>query len=292
MPEYFGTNTAPFTYQQRGTLSASGDVVGLYCPNTASVIITIDGTFEGRVTATGAIESGATEGARLLTKSGSGSTGLNYVAGDGTERHTEYSAVSGGDYFFLRASDWVSGSAEVAIYSQEAQNITLISGPVHTTFEEARRAGRAYSAGTSVQSVSSGDWLQYRFLNPVGSGVRCFVHLRFFSNSQEPGDGVLEYGFFPDDPGALSGATDVTPNNLKRGGDASLVEFEWVTSGTSLGDAPLGNLLPQGGLPFVLEVAREVDPGQAFAYQIGGDGNNQNAARINASVVWYQEDLQ
>ena len=288
-----GTNTAPFTRQHEGTLSASGQTVILYAPNCASATITVDGTFEGAITLTGANVEGGTEGERLLFQSGVGSIGTNRIVGLGQAISREYRILAGGDYIIARASDWTSGSASVRIYAQEAPNIVFINGPVHNTCEEAQRAGRAYSVGTGVASVTSSNFLQARFQNDSDSPRVCFITQRIFTNNRASGATNLELGFFPTYATPLAGATVVAPNNLRPGGNGSSVTFEHRTSTSSLGTPVLGQILPVDGVAFTIEVVRIVSPGQSFAYQIGGAGGGlNNAARIAMAFIWFEEDLQ
>lgn len=289
-----GTQTAPFTRQTGGTLAGDGDTVILYSPNSASATVTVEGTFLGDISLTGSIlNNGEVEGGRLLFESGVGSIGSNVVVGRGNEIAREYRILCGGDYIIARASNWESGSASVRIHAQEAPNIVFINGPVHSTFEEAQRAGRSYSVGTGVQSVTTSNFLQYRFFNNTNNLRRCFVTDRIFTNNRPSGSVNLELGFFPEYATALAGATDVTPNNLKPGGAAAAAEFQWRVNGTSLGTPALGQILPLEGVSFDIQINRILEPGDSFAYQIGGAGGSlNNAARISASVIWFEETWQ
>lgn len=284
---------APFTYQQTGTIAANGDEVVLYAPNCGSATVTVEGEFEGEILSVGANALGGPEGGRLLFQSGVGSIGTNVATGYGDEVSREYRILSGGDYIIMRGQNWMSGSVDVRIHAQHSPNIVFVNGPVHDSFEEAQRAGRAYSVGTGVQSVTSTNFLQMRFENPSGSGRRYFITQRLFSNNRASGSTNLELGFFPTYSTPLSGATTVPGNNLRPGSPASSVDFEWVVDNTSLGTPALGQILPVNGNQFKIDVARIVEPGQSFAYQIGGAGGGlNNAARIAAAFIWLEEGLQ
>lgn len=284
---------APFTHQASETISGDGDEIVLYAPNSASYLITVEGSFEGSISSKGAAVYPGPEGSRLLFQSGVGGIGVVEIRGYGDAVSREYRAVAGGDYIILRASSWVSGSANVRIHAQTSQNIVFVNGPVHNTFEDVQRAGRAYSAGTSVQSVTADSFLQYRFENPIDSNKLYFVEKRIFSNNRSAGQGNLELSFFPTYSAPLPGASAVTPNNLRPGGASSSALFEWVVSSTSLGIAPLGQILPTGGALFTLTISRILEPGQSFAYEVGGAGGGlNNAARVASTIIWFEEDRQ
>lgn len=289
-----GMMGAPALYDSKPqTISADGGEVWLHAPGCAGGVITVEGTFSGTLSLVGAIERGAAEGPRLLFQSGVGSIGRNYVVGYGAAVDREYRFIDGANWLCLRASNWVSGSVTVRIVATHSPAAMFSIGPVRTTFEEAERAGRAYSVGTGTLGVTGSNYLQWRMENPSGSGKRYYITERWFSNDRASGQENLETEFYPTYATPLDGATTRTPNNLLPSGPASDAVFEYVVDNTTLGTAALGQVLPVDGVILKIEVDRVLEPGQSFAYQIGGAGGSlSNAARIASTVIWYEEDLQ
>lgn len=274
----------------RGVFSASGQELVLDCQGAASAVVSVVGEFEGEIVCLGKAGPNAAEGGRLLFQSGVGSLGTNVISADGAISK-EYRLVAGGGFLVLRAQNWVSGSAVVMVATTDPASIVFVNGPVHSALDEATRAGRAYSVGSGVQSVSTSNYLQVRFANPIGSGKRCYVVNRNFSNNRASGSVNLEAGLFPVNPATISG-TAVTPNNLLPGGDASASTFEWLVDTNSLGTPAVARILPVDGVQDNIEILRLVNPGQSFAYQIQGAGVAlASQARISFGMVWYEEDF-
>lgn len=290
---YPNAATSDLSAVANGTINGLAGEVIVPAHNCASGIITVSGTFEGVLEVVGSLTSGGPEGGRLLFQSGVGSIGTNKIAGYGSAVNREYRFVDGGEYVKVRAVSWVSGSVDVRISVSPAPTVGFVIGPVHGSFEGAQRAGRAYSVGTSVQAVSATNYLKYRFANPANSGKRYFVTERWFTNDQSSGDANIESGFFPTYATDLPASTSVTPNNLLPSGGASDAVFQWNVNTNTLGTPALGQVLPVDGVLFNITIMRIVDPGQSFAYQMGGAGGGlNNAARLAATLIWYEEDLQ
>ncbi|MBY6005375.1 hypothetical protein KUV62_15730 [Salipiger bermudensis] len=283
----------PTNIATSGTIDALNETVELDINNCASGIITVTGTFTGTLTVTGLATSTSTaEGGRLLFQSGVGSIGTNQIVGTGSAVSREYRFVAGGSVAKVEATAWTSGSVDIEIVAHAAPNTVFVIGPVHDAFEEAQRAGRAYSVGTSTQSVTASNYLQARFQND-STDKRYFLTQRLISNNRASGQTNLELEFFPTYSTALTGGTSVTPNNLKPGAASSAADFEYAVNGTSLGTPALGQILPVDGVQFRIDVNRIIEPGQSFAYQIGGAGGSlSNAARVALTLIWYEEDLQ
>lgn len=275
-----------------GILRQSGDEISVDVQGMASATVSVKGTFAGTIRFVGANNISAARGGRILFQSGVGSTGKNAVDFDGTFER-EYRVVAGGERLIIVAENWVSGEAEIDVYATEDASLVFINGPVRTTFEEEQNKGRSYSVGTSTQAVTTGNYLQFRFENPSDSGKRYRVTERWFANDQASGAENLETEFFPEYATPLTGATVVTPNNLNPSFNGSDAVFEWLVDSTTLGTPALGQVLPNDGIMFKIQVPRILNPGQSFAYQIGGAGSSvNNAARVAVTFVWYEEDLQ
>lgn len=292
-PPYLGQSSGPFSRFIEGEIAGDGDIVALYCPNSSGVTIDIEGTFTGRITATGGEGVGALEGGRLLFQSGVGSTGINFVDGIGDARRTEYRAIAGGDFFILRGSNWSSGSARVRVTAQEAPTTLFVNGPVRTSFEEAVRAARAFVASTGPQNVQSGNAIILTFANPADSGVNVHLVNRLFGNNLGPTATNLEYvayaspSYAPTNP--QSGI------NLRGATPFSVAQFRWqVRSLVGLvvgGTEGSGEILPNGETySRPLEVM--LLPGRSVGFLITGAGNNlANAARVSMTLEWYEEGI-
>jgi len=282
------------TWQTTGTISALNGMVELDCDGSASAVISVSGTFIGSLTFTGSestvAESGI-QGGRLAFKSGVGSLGENVVKFTATTGNTEYRIVTGGKSVRVKATSYTSGTSTIKILATQNASTVFINGPVHNTFEEAIRGGRAFSAGTGVQSLSGSNYLKYRFSNPSDSGVNCFVTLRktvtatttTFLTSQL----VIS-------PSAITSPTTVTPSNLKTGGVASVVSFTHKNEATALtGGTLVGGLpIPLNAISLDIDVIRLVQPGEVFGYQIqAGGGGLGSAIQTGMSVIWFEETI-
>jgi predicted secreted protein len=282
------------TWQTTGTINSLNGTVELDAPGSSSAIISVSGTFVGSLTFTG---SGATvaengiQGGRLAFKSGVGSLGTNVIDIKGTSVNNEYRIVTGGKSIRVKMTSYTSGTATVKITASAEASTVFINGPVHDAFEEAVRAGRAFSAGTGFQAITGSNYLKYRFANPANSGVNAFVTIRRtvtattteFLNSQL----VIN-------PSAITTPTVVTPSNLKTGGVSSLIEFTTKLEATALtGGIITGGLpIPLNGIPLNIEVIRLVQPGEVFGYQIQGAGGPlSQSVSCGVAVIWYEENI-
>lgn len=292
-PPFLGRQTSAFTRYTTGTISGDGDVVALYCPNSSAITVDVQGTFDGRIAATGAFEIGGPEGGRILFQSGVGSTAINFVDGGGVARAAEYRAVGGGEYFIIRGSNWVSGSVTITIYAQEAQSITFINGPVHTAQEQAVRAGQAFVASTGVQDVEAGNVIVMTFENPAGSGVNVHLRNRLFGNNRGPTSTNLEYTAYAS-PSFVPANTE-NGINLRGAVPFSTSIFRWeVRSQIGLvigGTEGSGEVLPNG-TTYSRPLEVMILPGRSVGFVINGAGNNlANAARVSMTLEWYEEDI-
>ena len=276
-----------------GTLSSTDTLIAVNCVGTSSGVISVKGTFTGTIAVTGSATEGAQEGGRLLFRSGVGSYGSNTIIGTGGLVDHEYRLITDGGMLYLRATDWSSGSAEISIGLSDASSITFINGPVHSAEEEAQRSGRGFSANTGTQSILAGQYLKYRFANPVGSGKRCFVYMRDFTNDRKANDTIPQTVFCVN-PDPIDTPNTVTPINLITGGAPSTTEFTWKVDDTVLTNPASTRFLSINGIPLQLDKTwtRAVDPGQSFGYYIQGTagGALQNALSASMLCLWYEEE--
>jgi hypothetical protein len=287
-----GTQTAPFTRKIAGVISGNDETLILYSPNSASATITVEGTFDGVLNVTGAINEGGTEGERILFRSGVGSSGLSKITGaDGTVPR-EYRIVCGGDYVIIRGSSWASGSASIHIHTQEAPNIVFANGPIHGPELEAVRSERGFIASTGPQPVESGNVLVTTIQNPADSGVNLFLTDRIFGNSSGPTATNLEYAAYAN-PTYLPTTTG-NGFNRKRGFPVSTSSFNYeVRSITGLdmgGSLGTGAILPNG-FPYDLQFEFILPPGNGLGFIISGAGQNVGqAVRVSIGFIWYEEE--
>lgn len=279
-------------YTIDGTISALNGTVELDCPGSASAVIQVNGTFNGILEVTGSgdpVSANGIQGGRLVFKSGVGSIGENLIRNNGEALATEYRIVTGGKSVRVKAISWTSGTVAVQITSSPHPSAIFINGPIHNAFEEAVRAGRAFSAGTGAQELST-QTLNMTFQNPADSNVNCFVTLRRFSNDRANTSNMLQAGLvlsFSD----ITGGTVVTPNNLKTGGTTSVVDFTYKIDSAPIGTAVLETPLALNGIPTSIDVVRLVQPGEEFAYQIEGLGGGNNTSTVAFAAVWYEETV-
>jgi hypothetical protein len=289
---FVGTSAPEFL--TTGTISANGESVTLNINSVSSALITVSGTYNGTLSVTGKITDESTiEGGRKLFQSNVGSIGGNTIINDGTvNKATEYRIVAGGSQIVVKATAWTTGSVDIVIRGERASHLTFVNGPIHTALEEAQRQGRAFSVSTNVQPVTANNYFKSRFENPSGSGKRCFVVNRLFSNNRASGAVNLEAQLYVND-NQLATPTTVTPNNLHPGLNiSSAVVFTWNASSTDLGGAAFSRILPVNGALDSIDITRIVDPGQSFTYQIRGAGNSiQNAVRTSVAMIWFEEDV-
>lgn len=276
-----------------GTISALNDTVEMNCQGASSAVIDIKGTFNGVLEVVGSGEvievADRSQGGRLVFKTGVGSLGENKIRNNGEAIDAEYRVVAGGRSLTVKAIEWTSGSCEVKIITSKSASIVFINGPVHNALEEAIRSGRAYSVGTGNVSLSN-QTLNMIFSNPSDSNVNCFVARRRFSNDRTSNQDMIQTGLvttFSD----LTGATQVTPNNLKTGGGVSVVDFEYKIDSSPLGTPVIETPLPLNGVPFADSEIRLVQPGQKFAYTIEGLGGGNNTSNVAATFIWYEETV-
>jgi hypothetical protein len=281
------------TWQTSGTISALDGAVELDAPGSASAIIAIMGTFVGVLTFTGSgatVAEDGTQGNRIVLKSGVGSTGTNTVKHTGTSVDNEYRIATGGKSIRVKMTAYTSGTATVRITASAEPSTIFVNGPVHTSFEEAVRDGRAFSAGTGFQSIATTNYLKYRFSNPSDSGVNAFVTIRrtvtattsAFLNSQL----VIS-------PDAMTTPTAVTPANLRTGGVTSDIDFTFKNDAAALSGGTLtgGLPIPLNGIPLNIDTVRLVQPGEVFGYQIQGAGTLAQPVSCAVAVIWHEETV-
>ena len=90
-----------------------------------------------------------------------------------------------------------------------------------------------------------------------------------------------------------SSPTLVTPNNLRAGSSASVVDFGWSNGTGSLGTPQLSQILPINGIDRTIDVERMLQPGEGFSYQVAGagGGNVLNQLRVSMTFIWYEESV-
>ena len=287
------------TWSTTGTISALNGRVELDAEGSSSAVISVSGDFVGTLTVTGSestVAENGIQGSRLLFKSGVGSLGSNSVNLTATTGNTEYRIVTGGKSIRVNASLYTSGTATVKIVASAQPSTVFVNGPVHDSLEQATRAGRAFSVGTGITEVTAGNFLNYIFSNPSGSGVNAFVTLRSFTNNRANGSVPLEVGQVIS-PVALDTPVNVIPANLRNGSGTSSMLFNYKAQAARIDSSPttanpIGLITPTGGIVLKVETMRLVQPGESFGFFAGGAGNNlASAARIAMNVVWYEESV-
>lgn len=293
-PDGSSAPASSFLYSGSGTITANGQSVELVCPNTASALIDVSGDFNGELEVVGRAVEGATAlGRRLVFKSGVGSLGRNIIENDGTSVNNEYRITTGGYSVVIRAISWTSGTANISISAGSAPAAIFNNGPVHTAYEEAVRAGRAFTASTGPQAVTSGNVIVVTFANPSNSGVNVFLKNRLFGNDRSAGQTALEYV-------AYSSPTFVPANtsngiNLRGATPFSDAEFKWevrdITGLVMGGIQGTGEVIPRG-INYTRPLEAMILPGRSAGYVISGEATNlsQNA-RISITLEWYEEPV-
>ena len=279
------------TSRATGSFAAINEEMTMDVQGTASAVISVSGTFDGDITVVGANSGHSPEGGRLLFQSGVGALGANVIENAGSDISKEYRIVTGGERLILRATRWASGTANVDVYATDDASTVFVNGPVHGAFEQAVRAGRAYSAGAGDVQVQDGEFLNLTFENPPSSGRNAFLQIRSFQ--QDAAESLVFH--IVSNPATIVG-TLLTPLNLLDGGPASDMEMRYEVSVTALtGDTiGAGGFIPANGIPYDIagdDFLRVTHPGQGFGFYVGGIGNNP-AQASNISVVFgfYEED--
>lgn len=289
-----GVPPTPLTRLAQATLGSFGARVLIDVTGLASAMILVEGTaalslkFSGTTDADGVGPAG-----RRLWKAGVGSLGVSAIDVAGPIS-SEYRVVLGGRYFSIDVTAYTSGSVNVIVLADQNSPVTFTHGPVHDALDEAIRAGKAFSAGTGIQSVSTGNFLNTKLVNPAGSGRNMFLFARRFENNIPGGTTPAEYFGVANPVTALANA--LTPLNLRTGGAPSVAQASWNMAATRLDSSPttanpVGGILATNGMPVVVDVPRLIGPGQAFGHYIGGSGGGLAAtARFGLTWLWYEED--
>lgn len=265
------------------------DVTGL-----ASAMVLVEGAGNLSLKFSGTVDGdGVGPGGRRLWKAGVGSLGISAIDIAGPIS-SEYRVVLGGRYFAIDVPTYASGSVNVIVLAEQNSPVAFVHGPVHTALDEAVRGGKAYSAGTGVQGVSGGNFLNTKLVNPPGSGRNCFLFARRFENNVSGGSVPLEYFGVANPVTALGNA--LTPLNLRTGGPESVMLASWNMATARLDSSPstvnpVGGILATNGMPVVVDVPRLIGPGQSFGHYVGGAGGGLAAtARLGITWLWYEED--
>ena len=292
MPQYDRYQELSRYDEKFGTLTTLGDTVSIPCTGTASAVISIKGTFTGKITVYGtAADSVSAEGGRLAFLSGVGSLGTNVLANNGRVWDKEFRCVTGGSFLRIEATEWSSGSAEISISVSNAPSIVFINGPVHSAEEEAVRGGRAFLTGLASVALTSSQDLHLILRNPNTSTSSMYLTERLFSSiSQEP----LEY-IASTNPTNVLTQTGIT-GNRKFGGPDSAVEFTYqvATAGAIVlnGGAGSSEPIPSDGTVRERKFLFVIPPNTALGFTIRGAGNNlAQSSRVWSTFQWFEEDL-
>jgi len=280
------------TKRIEGTIYALNDEIVIDVQGTASATISVSGTFDGDIAVVGANSGYSPEGGRLLFQSGVGALGSNLIVNSGAAIEKEFRIVTGSERIILRATRWASGSAKVDVYATEDPSTVFVNGPVHTSFEQAVRDGRGYSAGVGDVAVQTGEFLNITFVNPPDSGRNAFMQIRSFQ--QEATESLVLH--IVSDPDPITG-TLITPLNLNNGNPASDMEIRYEVDTTALTGASVGPgaFIPANGVPYDIDAdifLRVVPPGKAFGFYVGGTGSNPaQASKVAFVYGHYEEDI-
>lgn len=250
-------------------LNTANQVQTFNTAGASAVIFRVSGTYTGSISF-GNSEDGSTDflAPSRLSVSGYGSSGRATITGDGTASNKQYRANAGGLVFVAKAGADFSGSVTITLYATAPSPITLIGGSVHTSDEEALRAGRAYTTSTGVGTVASGNSMVLYLSNPAGSGKRVFIKDRIFTATRE--DNLTAVG--PQFYGISSPTGNIPAGNavVSNRGDgtvtsALVAKFAVVNAANlpSGGTTGAGNL--SAGGQFNLTLERTLEPGKAFA---------------------------
>lgn len=291
----FGPSTTPVPnpaiVSTSGTISAQGGSISLDVTGYASANISVVGTFVGQLRVRGGADGASALGGRLVFKSGVGSLGKNTIDNTGVALSSDYRVVAGGKILVVDAPTWTSGSAAITITASPSPSILFVNGPVHNAVEEAIRAGRSFSASTSIQTVSAGNYLNSRLCNPAGSNVIAYVYQRRMDNGTT---GATEY-YGVANPLALTGTVaTVAPSNFITGGVSSALSMTWGMSTSRLDSSP-STASPIGGVAVPtsgtnIDNMRVVPPGACFGHFMGGAGGGLvQAARLGIAWFWIEE---
>lgn len=273
-----------------GTISAQGESVEVVCEGTGSGVVSIKGTFTGKLRFYGlSTELSTAEGGRIAFASGVGSLGTNVIENTGDAWDVEFRVVTDGHKLVVVADEWTSGTATVDISVSDTPSITFINGPVHTAEEEAVRDKRAYLVDITGTQLPASDELAFIIKNPANSGYNLMLTDRLFaSNSPDP----LEYVAYVNPTITL--ANSATPINRYLGADANVMEFTY-----EVGDADtlvMGGIqgssqpIPYDNTTVNRELLAVIPPNNSLGFLIKGAGNNiTNAARVWATLQWYVE---
>jgi hypothetical protein len=278
-----------------GSLSANGDTITIPCEGTASAVVSIKGTFNGKIRAYGsAANSVSTEGGRIAFLSGVGSLGTDTITNTGDTWDSEFRFITGGNKFTLEAVDWVSGTVEIQMSVSNASSVVFINGPVHSAEEEATRSGRAFLSGTGVIPVTGTEAVFVKFENPSNSTHNLFLARRLFSANRTGTDAILEYRAYVNPTMVLS---TVGPEINRRVGSPFAAQAIWswqaadFTTITIGGTEGSGGFIPHLGVPEVRDLEVVIPPGESLGFVVTGQGNNiGQAARISIALEWYEED--
>jgi hypothetical protein len=231
-------------------------------------------------------------GAARLFKSGVGSLGRNSLMCNGTISGG-YRLVTGGSQISVSTSSTFSGSVTLTIFATQSSELVFINGPVHTSEEEALRAGRAWIVSTQLQSVASGNSIMATLSNPAGSGVNMFIVMRVFACNGTTGTTPQEWTTYANPTNTLT--TQINLANRKPNDTTVFIgTFRWqmgtgsFTGGTA-GDS--GPVVTGGGYDAIPYLSM-LTPGNTAAVTIAGAGGGLAAtARCKITYLGYDEPI-
>lgn len=273
------------------SLQADGDALILDCQDTSSAVISVTGTFSGRLTVTGAVSAHSAEGSRMLYRSGVGQIGRNHDDFDG-EVSAEYRCVTGGERLIVRASDWVSGSANVHVVATNDPSIAFVSGSMSGTAETAGRDGRLFTGGLTPTAATASNVAHIIIENPSDSGKVAFLFNRKFGNDNDPNDENIVYQAYVNPTVDTSSWNTSTGANFMIGGAGSgSLLHTFVGAPVAMGGIQAsGEILPNG-VPYDRNVLAVIKPGVSLGFTVSGSGGGGNAGIVSIIFEFYEESV-
>ncbi len=281
-----------------GTLSALGNSVTTTCiaANYSVTVTTPSGgtALSGTFTST----DPATSSPHRLWKNGVGDLGTSTEVVTGSQGQLDYRTVGdtvGGETIKLTA--YAGGSAVVSITGFSNPGLVFVGSAVHTSDEEAVRAGKGFTVSTGSQSVTVGQYLNLYIANPSANSARVMYTLRNVSCDNPSGQVAAKWYGLPNPTVGLP-TTALVIGNRKTGGATSAVTA-FLSNGTTLPDTspttPMasrsGGLIPTGGMAGGPgSVVRTLEPGQSTVLTVLSTANGLGTAPVcTIDYYWYEE---
>lgn len=296
-----GTNAVQTCGPVTGTLAAVGDAVTMPagCNGFGTLIITVttasgDSAFVG----TFASRDAVTGGPRRLHKTGVGALQVSTETLSGTQGALEYRTCGGAGPQTITATAATSGRATVTIYGMLATTACFVNGSVQNAEEAALRAGKAFSASTGNQVVTTGNYLSLLVSNPANSGVRLVIP----ASNRIVGCDNVSSAMLPKYSSLVNATTNLPTT-------AATVTRRGGTTGTSAATALIANAASKPdtspttanpiGLPFFGAYAvpqdRTLEPGNSTLIYILGVTVPAGLGSANSTcsiiISWFEESL-